>query len=124
MDRAETSKNVQRVLKIGCIAVLLALVFIGLAPQRFVPRSGLGWEIDHFVGYFVITLMFCFVYRRPVVVGVGLMVFALLLEALQAFPPDRSSNVVAALISAGGVAVAALLAEFFIQVRTGGLRSK
>jgi hypothetical protein len=22
------------------------------------PRSGLGWEIDHFAGYFVITLMF------------------------------------------------------------------
>jgi VanZ family protein len=124
MDRAETSKNIQRVLRIGCIAALLALVFIGLAPQRFVPRSGFGWEIDQFVGYFVITLMLCLAWPRPVVVGVALMVFAVLLEALQAFPPDRSSNVVAALISAGGVAVAALLAEFLIQVRTGGLRSK
>jgi VanZ family protein len=90
MDRAETSKNIQRVLRIGCIAALLALVFIGLAPQRFVPRSGFGWEIDQFVGYFVITLMLCLAWPRPVVVGVALMVFAVLLEALQAFPPDRS----------------------------------
>jgi VanZ family protein len=118
------SITIRRVLQACCIAVLVLLVFVALAPQRFVPRSGLGWEIDHFVGYFVITLMLCLAWLRPVVVGVALMVFALLLEALQAFPPDRSSNVVAALISAGGVAVAALLAEFFIQVRAGGLRSK
>ena len=115
------SINLRRVLKVCCAAALVVLVFVALGPQRFVPRSGLGWEIDHFVGYFVITWMLCLAWPRPVVVGVALMAFAVLLEALQAFPPDRSSNVVAALISAGGVAVAALLAELFIQVRSGSI---
>ena len=117
------SVSIRRVLQACSIAVLVLLVFVALAPQRFVPRSGLGWEIDHFVGYFVITLMLCLAWPRPVVVGVALMVFALLLEALQAFPPGRSSNVVAALISAAGVSSAALLAELFIQVRTGSLKA-
>ena len=116
------SITTRRVLQACSIAVLVLLVFVALAPQKFVPRSGLGWEIDHFVGYFVITLMLCLAWPRPVVVGVALMVFAVLLEALQAFPPDRSSNVVAALISVGGVSSAALLAELFIQARSGSIK--
>jgi VanZ family protein len=112
----------RRVLKACCVIALVLLVFVALAPQKFVPRSGLGWEIDHFVGYFVITLMVCLAWPTPVVVGIALMTFALLLEGLQAFPPDRSSNVVAALISAGGVASAALLAELFIRVRSGSIK--
>jgi VanZ family protein len=110
------------VLKACCVIALVLLVFVALAPQKFVPRSGLGWEIDHFVGYFVITLMVCLAWPTPVVVGIALMTFALLLEGLQAFHPDRSSNVVAALISAGGVASAALLAELFIRVRSGSIK--
>jgi VanZ family protein len=116
------SIGVRYILRIFCLLALVLLVFVGLAPQKFVPRSGFGWEIDHFVGYFVITLMLCLAWPRPVVVGIALMAFAILLEGLQAFPPDRSSNVVAALISAGGVASAALLAELFIQVRSGSIK--
>ena len=56
-----------------------------------------GWELSY-----SFPLMFCFAWPRPLLVGEGLTVFALLLEGLQAFPPDRSSNVLAALISAAG----------------------
>jgi hypothetical protein len=45
------------------------------------------------------------------------MAFAVLLEGLQAFMPDRSSYYVAALYSAGGVLASALLAELFIRVQ-------
>jgi VanZ family protein len=99
------------------MAVLILLVFIALGPGKWTPRSGLGWEIDHFVGYFVITLVFCLAWPRPLVVGGGLAVFAASLEALQALTPDRSSNVFAALYSACGVAVATLIAGLFIQIR-------
>ena len=102
------------IFKLCCVAALVLVVFIGLGPSAWQPRSGLGWEIDHFVGYFVITLMFCLAWPRPLVVGGALVVFAALLEALQAIPPDRSSNIFAAMYSAGGVMAAALLAELFI----------
>ena len=87
------------------------------------PRSGqmgsrteLGWQFDHFIGYFGITLFFCFAWPRPFVVGGIVMVVAVLLEGLQALTPDRSANLEAALWGAGGASVAALLAELIIRV--------
>jgi VanZ family protein len=103
--------------KACCVVVLVLLVFVALGPAKYVPRSGLGWELDHFVGYFVITLMLCFAWPRPLLVGVAFAIFAVALEGLQAFPPDRSSNVFAAFISACGVLVATLIAELFIRTR-------
>ena len=67
--------------------------------------------------------MFCLAWPRPLLVGAALTAFAVLLEELQAFLPDRSSYYVAALYSAAGVLAAALLAEVFIRVQ-GLLRSK
>jgi VanZ family protein len=106
-------KKFKGVSKACCLAVLVVLLF-GLGPARWQPRSGLGWEIDHFAGYFVITSMFCIAWPRPLVVGGALMIFAVVLEALQAFMPDRSSYYLAAVYSAAGVLAAALVAEIFI----------
>src|SRR5262249_31160430 len=102
-------------LKMGCLAVLVLLLFVGVGPQKWQPRSGIGWEIDHFAGYFVVTLMFCVAWARPLVVAGALVLFASLLEALQAIPPDRHSNLLAAFISASGVIAAALIAELCMR---------
>jgi hypothetical protein len=40
-----------------------------------------------------------------------------LLEGLQAFTPDRTANLLAAVCGAGGALAAALLAELFVRVR-------
>jgi VanZ family protein len=109
--------SIRRLLRICCLAALILLVFVGLGPAKWQPRSGLGWELDHFLGYFVLTLIFCFAWPRPVVVGGALVVFATLLEGLQALPSDRSSNALAAFYSACGVLAAALVAGLFIQGR-------
>ena len=53
-------------------------------------------------------------------VGSALMVFAMLLEWLQSFTPDRTPNLMAAFYGAGGVLMAALLAELFIRARRCG----
>jgi hypothetical protein len=45
------------------------------------------------------------------------MVFAILLEWLQGFTPDRTPNLMAAVYGAGGVLAAALRAELFIRAR-------
>jgi hypothetical protein len=59
--------------------------------------------------------MFCIAWSRPLVVGGALMIFAVVLEGLQAFMPDRSSYYLAAVYSAAGVLAAALVAEIFIR---------
>ena len=105
----------KQLLKAFCLAILVVLVFVGLGPARWQPRSGLGWEIDHFAGYFVITLVCCLAWPRPLVVGGALVVFAVLLEGAQAFMPDRSSYYMAAVYSSLGVIAAALVAKVCLR---------
>jgi VanZ family protein len=109
--------NIKRVLQLCCITVLVVLAVVALGPAKWQPRSGLGWEIDHFAGYFVITLMCCLAWPRPLVIGGALVIFAVVLEGLQAFMPDRSSYYLAAVYSAAGVIAAALIADLFIRAR-------
>ena len=112
-----TERDQSHVKKVFSVAAMALLVFVALGPATWQPRSGLGFELDHFAGYFVFTLMFCLAWPRPLAVGGALVVFALVLENLQSFLPDRSSYFVAALYSAAGVLAAALLAELFIRGR-------
>jgi hypothetical protein len=103
-------------LKLSSVAVLVLLAIMALGPENWQPRTGLGWEFDHFAGYFVITTFICLAWPRPLIVGPALMIFGSALEGLQAFTPDRSSNLMAALYGAGGALAAALLAELYMRV--------
>ena len=105
-------------LKVCSVAVLIVLVVFALGPAKWTPRSELGFQFDHFVGYFVFTCFFCLAWSRPLVVGVALTVLAIVLENLQSFLPGRSSYFVAALYSAAGVLVAAVIAELFMRFRS------
>jgi VanZ family protein len=101
--------------KVCSVAILVLLVIGALGPASWTPRTALGWQIDHFLGYFAITLLVCLAWPRPLLVGAVLVAAAFLLEGLQAFSPGRSANLVAAVCSAGGVLAAALVAELFIR---------
>ena len=103
---------------------MVLLVIAALGPAKWTPRTALGWEIDHVLGYFAITSFVCLAWPRPFVVGGALMAFAVLLEGLQALTPDRSSNLMAAFYGVGGVMAAALFAELFIRVRRRRLNSQ
>jgi VanZ family protein len=99
-----------------CSGVIMVLLVIGaLGPANWTPRTPLGWQIDHFLGYFAITLLVCVAWPRPLVVGGVLMTASVLLEGLQPFTPDRTANLVAALCGAGGVLAAAVVAELVIR---------
>jgi hypothetical protein len=102
-------------MKFASVAAAVLVVIVALGPAKWAPRTGFGFEVDHFLGYFVITAMFCLAWPRPFVVGGALIVGGVLLEGLQALTPDRSSNSLAALYGAGGALAAALLAEIFIR---------
>lgn len=94
---------------------MVLLVIGALGPESWTPRTPFGWRFDHFIGYFAVTLLVCFAWLRPFVVGGVLVTAAFLLEGLQAFTPDRTANLVAALCGAGGVLAAVLIAELFIR---------
>jgi VanZ family protein len=104
--------------KFCSVGAMVLLVFAALGPAKWVPRSGLGWQIDHFVGYFALTWLVCFAWARPFMVGGALMAIAALLEGLQAFTPDRTPDLEAVFCGAGGVLAAALVAELFIRAQT------
>jgi len=99
----------------GVTVVVLLLAFAALGPGKWVPRSGLGWQTDHFVGFFAFTLLVCLAWPRALVVGGAITAFAFLLEGLQALTPDRHADLHAALYSAAGVLAAALPADLFIR---------
>jgi VanZ family protein len=109
--------------RVCSVAILVLLVIGALGPASWTPRTALGWQIDHFIGYFAITLLVCLAWPRPLLVGGVLVAAAFLLEGLQAFSPGRSANLVAALCSAGGVLAAALVAELFIRASRWHLKS-
>jgi hypothetical protein len=97
------------------VAAIVLLVFAHLGPAKWQPRTGLGWQLDHFLGYFVVTSIVWLAWpQRPFVVGGSLIAAAALLEALQALTPDRHADFHAALWGAGGALTFALLAELFI----------
>jgi VanZ family protein len=104
--------SIKSAIKIFGVTVLaLLLVFAALGPAKLQIRSGLGWRIDHFVGYFALTLTVCLVWRRPLLVGGVLTAAAIMLEGLQSFTPDRLCDLQGALYSAGGVVAAMLPGE-------------
>ena len=105
------------IIKFCSVAVAIAaIVFAQLGPGDWQPRTGLGWQTEHVLAYFVVTSIVCLVWPRPFVVGPALMAASVLLEALQALTPDRHVNFLAGLYGAGGALAAALLAELFIRV--------
>src|SRR5262249_28716577 len=99
------------------VAAIALLVCAALGPANWAPRSGLGWQVDHFVGYLALTCLICFAWPRPFLVGGALMTAAVLLEALQAFTPDRKADVVAALCGASGALAATLVVVLFMFIR-------
>jgi hypothetical protein len=109
------SSRIRVFMKFCSVAVIVLLVIASVGPAEWRPRTGLGWEIEHFAGYFVATTILLLGWPRPLVVGGALMAGAGLLESLQALTLDRSSYYVAALYGAGGALAAAVLAELFIR---------
>ncbi len=123
MSMPDMKSRFRATAKVLSVAIMVLLVIGALGPANWTPRTALGWQVDHFLGYFTITLLVCLAWPRPFAVGGVLMAAAFLLEGLQALTPDRTANLVAALCSAGGVLAAALVAELFIRAWSRHLKS-
>src|SRR6476660_1914133 len=106
-----------RLIAMLCMTAAAALTLATLLPTEWIPRTGLGWEDEHFIVYFATTIILSLASRRPYVVAIALMVFAGVLEAAQGITPDRIPDVTAALSGAVGVIAAAMLVTLLIHAR-------
>jgi len=95
------------------------LVYAALGPEEWQIRLGLHWLAEHAVAFFVLTVLACIAYPRPMIVAGLLLPFAVGLEAAQALTPDRTADVATALVAAASVSLAALLADLVLARRNG-----
>jgi VanZ family protein len=98
-------------------AAVAAIILATLLPSTWVPRTGLGWENEHFIVYFAATTILSLASRKPHVIAIALTIFAGVLEACQGLTPDRFPDVTAALSGAAGVISAATLVILFVRAK-------
>jgi hypothetical protein len=103
-----------RLLKIVGVVLVAGIVVATLIPVGWQLRTGLHWLVEHFAIFFVTTLVFCFVWPRPMTVAAIMLPFAILIETAQALTPDRTADLPTALMASAGVASAALLADLVL----------
>jgi VanZ family protein len=97
--------------------VIAAAVVASLIPANMQLRTGLHWQVEHFLVYFVATSIFCLAFPRPFIVAGVMMAFSALLEGLQGLTPDRTPDLPTALAAAAGALTAAVLAKLVIMAR-------
>ena len=101
----------------GGVIILIAAVVASLIPANMQIRTGLHWQVEHFLVYFAATAIFCLAWPRPFIVAGVMMAFAALLEALQGLTPDRTPDLPTALAAASGALTAGVLAWLVIRLR-------
>jgi VanZ family protein len=99
------------------VAATAALGAATLVPSDWVPRTGLGWQYEHFFAYCIAAACLSTVSPRPSAVAICLALLAVALEGLQGLTPDRDPDVTAALLSSIGAISGAALAMFFSRVK-------
>jgi hypothetical protein len=104
------------------VALAGAVLIVAIAVDSLVPvawqiRTGLHWLIEHFLAYFVVTLVLCLAWPRPFIVAGALMVVAGATEALQGMTADRVPDLPTAFCGAAGALTGALLADLCMGAR-------
>jgi hypothetical protein len=86
--------------------VLIAAVVASLMPANMQIRTGLHWQVEHFLVYFLPTAIVCLAWPRPFIVAGVMIAVSALLEALQGPTPDRTPDLPRALSAAAGALTA------------------
>jgi hypothetical protein len=76
----------------GFLVSLVAVSFAALAPAPFVPRLLFSRHLEHFAAFYIATIMACAAMPRVrlVRIGVGMALFAAVLELIRVAPsPPR-----------------------------------
>jgi hypothetical protein len=71
MERLSSNSRLRwiRLCGVAAMGLLVISSMIGAAAQ---PRTGLGWQMEHFLGYFAVISIICLAWPRPFVVAAAL----------------------------------------------------
>jgi hypothetical protein len=100
---------------VGVIGVILICV-LSLVSGEARPHSGLSGTLEHILAYGLAGAVLAFGWRSPwqrLAIVVGLFVLAGMMEFLQSWVPDRSSDPIVAILSGASGAIGVLLAAGF-----------
>lgn len=97
--------------------VLIAAIVASLIPANMQVRTGLHWQVEHFLVYFIATAIFCLAWQRPFIIAGAMMALSALIEALQGLTPDRTPDLPTVLSAAAGALTAGALAKLTIWLR-------
>ena len=81
-------------IRVGGAAVIALLVIASLSSAFAQPRTVLGWQLEHALGYFIATLIVCLAWPRPLKVAGAMIVLHVVLEGLQALTPGSAPQFV------------------------------
>jgi VanZ family protein len=98
--------------RIGFYLACLLVAGLSLAPGAALPEISVGDKIEHVLAYAALGLLGVTTARRaPVFTILGLILFGIALELLQAFSPGRSPEIGDALADTIGVCLGAAAAR-------------
>lgn len=118
-----------RILRLATWTLVAGIVFVTLAPLQDRPRATQDPQVERFLAFFALGLLFAVSYpRRRAQICVALVVGAFGLEAAQHLTPDRHGALRDALAkSLGGVVgllAAELLGSLWTRLRGGASRAR
>jgi len=106
--------------RIAAWLLAVTILILSIVPARFRPETDLPHRFEHFAIFVLAGVAFgCGYGRRPLVPGLGLVLFAAFVELIQLTVPGRharvSDFVVDAVASCVGVALASMLGARALQ---------
>lgn len=113
---AEMTAN--RIARVSGWLLVLAAVFLTLAPRTLRPQTGVEHHLEHVLAFALVGLAFGLGYpgRRPLLALVGVLMAALL-EVVQAWAPGRHANLSDFIVNAIGVGAGLAAAALIDQMR-------
>lgn len=95
----------------GVMAMAMVIFASLLLPAEWERLRTGHWLMEHFLAYFVASLVICLGWPRPFVVAGALAVAAAILETLQGLTPNHSASFDSVIAGAAGALTAALIAK-------------
>jgi VanZ family protein len=107
-----------RIARVSGWLLVLAAVFLTLAPRTFRPQTGVEHHLEHVLAFALLGLAFGLGYpgRRLLLALLGV-AMAGLLEVLQSWAPGRHANLSDFMMNAIGVAAGLAVAALIDQMR-------
>ena len=108
----------QRIFQVAGWLLILAIIVLSLGPPSTRPITGAGHNFEHLLIFLVTGLAFGLGYLRWFwSVGMGLLIFAAVIEVSQIFVPGRHARLSDFLVDAAASSLGVGLSYLFVKLK-------